>query len=52
MKQRLLITAKQMLMIPVGFLLWSAQGLADSAYRLNLETAVVGVTSTKNDRIS
>jgi len=52
MKQRLLITVKQMLMIPVGFLLWSAQGLADSAYRLNLETAVVGVTSTKNDRIS
>ena len=52
MKQRLLVTAKQIFVIPVGFLLWSAQGLADSAYRLNLETAVVGVTSTKNDLIS
>ena len=52
MKQRLLVTAQQILMISVGFLLWSAQGLADSGYRLNLETAVVGVTSTKNDRIS
>jgi hypothetical protein len=52
MKQRLLVTAQQIFMISVGFLLWSAQGLADSGYRLNLETAVVGVTSTKNDRIS
>ena len=51
MRQRLLGTAQQIFMISVGFLLWSTQGLADSGYRLNLETAVVGVTSTKNDRI-
>lgn len=52
MKQRLLMRAKQIVVIPVSCLLWSAQGLADAAYRLNVETAVVGVTSTKNDRIS
>ena len=51
MKQRLLVRAKQFFVIPFGCLLWSAQGLADSAYQLDLKTAVIGVTSTKNDLI-
>jgi hypothetical protein len=52
MKKRLSIIAKQGLVIPMLLLLWSAQGLADSAYNLNVAASVVGVTSTKNDRIS
>ena len=52
MKQRIMINALQRLMVPMALLLWSAQGLADSAYLLTVAASEVGVTSTKNGRIS